>query len=92
VTDAVIPAVTDFRSPFIGHLPGYRAASEATAPGRPAQEVYDAALMEQWRLLLDSPASQDERLIHEFWSVTRRCCRARTAWTGIRVIPLSRWR
>ncbi|MEU4226772.1 Shedu anti-phage system protein SduA domain-containing protein [Nonomuraea sp. NPDC026600] len=67
MTDAIVPAVAeDFRLPFIGYLPGYLAASEETAPGRPAQEVYDAAVMEQWRLLLDSPESQDERLVHAF--------------------------
>ncbi|MET7334293.1 Shedu anti-phage system protein SduA domain-containing protein [Nonomuraea sp. NPDC005650] len=67
MTEAVSPAVAgNFRDPFVGHLPGYLAASEATAPGRPVQEVYDAALVKQWRTLLDSPASQDERLAHTF--------------------------
>ena len=60
-----VPA--DFRTPFVGHLPGYLAASEPTAPGRPIEEVYNDLLMAQWRALLESPASQDERLLHAFF-------------------------
>ena len=56
----------DFETPFVGHLPGYLAASELTAPGRPCEEVYNDLLMMQWRTLLDSPASQDERLLQAF--------------------------
>jgi Domain of unknown function (DUF4263) len=56
----------DFRTPFVGHLPGYLAASEPTAPGRPNEEAYNRLLMMQWRALLDSPASKDERLLHAF--------------------------
>ena len=65
-TKPPIAVPTDFRTPFAGHLPGYRAASEQTAPGRPSEEVYNDLLMAQWRALLDSPASQDERLLHAF--------------------------
>lgn len=59
-------APASFRTPFAGHLPGYRAASEATAPGRPDEHVYNDLLMAQWCALLDSPESQDERLLHAF--------------------------
>ncbi|MFF4617711.1 Shedu anti-phage system protein SduA domain-containing protein [Nonomuraea jabiensis] len=65
MTEATSPAA-NFHEPFVGHLPGYLAANQATAPGRSLQEVYDAALMEQWRALIDSSASQDERLVHTF--------------------------
>jgi hypothetical protein len=68
VTDAKPPTAVsaDFETPFVGHLPGYLAASELTAPGRPSEEVYNELLMAQWRALLDSPASQDERLLQAF--------------------------
>ncbi|MEV1174567.1 Shedu anti-phage system protein SduA domain-containing protein [Nonomuraea sp. NPDC049784] len=65
MTETMSPAA-NFHQPFVGHLPGYLVANKATAPGRPLQEVYDAALMERWRALLDSSASQDERLVHTF--------------------------
>ncbi|MGV9387394.1 Shedu anti-phage system protein SduA domain-containing protein [Nonomuraea sp. NPDC003707] len=55
-----------FREPFVGYLPGYLAESQLTAPGPPVQEVYDAALTKRWQALLDSPESQDERLIQTF--------------------------
>jgi hypothetical protein len=61
---ATIPA--SFTTPFAGHLPGYLAASQATAPGRPNEHVYNELLMAQWRALLDSPASRDERLLRTF--------------------------
>ena len=59
-------AALNFREPFVGHLPGYLAASELTAPGEPSQDVYNDLLMRQWRALIDSPESKDESLIHEF--------------------------
>lgn len=61
---AIVPA--SFGTPFAGHLPGYLAASEATASGRPDEQVYNELLMAQWRALLDSPESRDERLLHAF--------------------------
>jgi hypothetical protein len=69
VTDTKPPMAVpaDFRTPFVGHLPGYLTASEPTAPGRPSKEVYNDLLTKQWRALLDSPASQDERLLHAFF-------------------------
>jgi len=68
VTDVVptVETMFDFREPFVGHLPGYLTASESTAPGAANDEVYNDLLMRQWRLLLDSPASKDERLLHQF--------------------------
>ena len=67
MTETASPtAAGSFHEPFIGHLPGYLAESESTAPGRPVQEIYNAALMERWRTLLDSDESQDERLLHTF--------------------------
>jgi hypothetical protein len=62
-TEPVVAATGDFREPFVGHLPRYLAASASTAPGRPSEEVYNDLLMTQWRSLLDSPASQDERQV-----------------------------
>lgn len=61
---APVPAC--FRTPFVGHLPGYLTASEATALGRPDEHVYNELLMTRWRALLDSPASREERLLHAF--------------------------
>jgi hypothetical protein len=68
VQDANPPATvaTSFRTPFTGHLPGYLAASQATAPGAPDEHVYNELLMAQWPALLDSPESRDERLLHAF--------------------------
>jgi Shedu protein SduA, C-terminal len=65
-TGPSVAAAVDFRRPFVGHLPGYLTASEPTAPGRPSEEVYDDLLMKQWRTLLDSPASRNERLLQGF--------------------------
>jgi Domain of unknown function (DUF4263) len=56
----------DFRTPFVGHLPGYLAESERTAPERPVEEVYNRLLMERWRQFIDSEESQDERLVQAF--------------------------
>src|SRR5713226_10526828 len=79
VTDAEAPLVADdFRVPFIGHLPGYLAATELIGPDRPNADVYRDLLMKQWHALLDSPASGDERLLHTFLSTTPRCCPAAT--------------
>lgn len=66
--DANPPATvaTSFRTPFTGHLPGYLAASQATAPSAPNEHVYNELLMAQWPALLDSPESRDERLLHAF--------------------------
>jgi len=68
VTDAKprVGAIAGFREPFVGHLPGYLAAGEPTTPGAPSEEVYNDLLMRRWRSLLDSPASQDERLLQAF--------------------------
>jgi Shedu protein SduA, C-terminal len=63
------PTRTDtgaFRFPFVGHLPGLLAASEPTQPGPPDPDVYSSILMQQWTALIDSPDSQDERLLHGF--------------------------
>lgn len=65
-TEPSVAAALDFRSPFVGHLPGYLTASEPTAPGRPSEAVYNDLLMKQWRALLDSPASRDEHLLQGF--------------------------
>jgi hypothetical protein len=43
-----------------------RAKAEATGIGPPDVAAYNALLMQQWRALLDSHASQDERLLHAF--------------------------
>jgi Shedu protein SduA, C-terminal len=59
-------ATSDFREPFVGHLPGYLTESERTAPGPPSEDVYNQLLMERWRALLDSPESREERLVHAF--------------------------
>lgn len=65
-TDPAAESTFDFREPFVGHLPGYLAASEMTAPGPPLPEVYERFLMRRWRALLDSPASREEKLVHQF--------------------------
>ncbi|WP_203862719.1 Shedu anti-phage system protein SduA domain-containing protein [Plantactinospora mayteni] len=57
---------TDFRTPFVGHLPGYPAENERTAPGRPVEEVYSRLLLERWRQFIDSEESRDERLVQAF--------------------------
>ena len=64
--DAATLTTEGFRTPFIGHLPGFLAVSEAAGADRPPEEAYNDLLMRQWRALLDSPASKDERLVHEF--------------------------
>ena len=56
----------DFRHPFVGHLPGYLAISEAAGAEQPSWDEYVALLMRQWQALLDSPASTDEGLLQEF--------------------------
>ena len=59
-------AAADFRQPFVGHLPGYLAISEATGTEPPDEKAYFELLMQRWRALLDSPESADERLLHAF--------------------------
>ena len=61
----------DFRRPFIGHLPGYLTISETAGIDQPSWDEYVYLLMRQWRALLDSPISADERLLHEF--LERHC-------------------
>jgi len=56
----------DFREPFVGHLPGYRAESERCAPGPPSESSYNELLTDRWRALLDSSESRGEALIHAF--------------------------
>lgn len=56
----------DFRHPFVGYLPGYLAIGEAAGKNRPNWDEYEYLLMQQWRMLLDSPASAEEQLLHEF--------------------------
>lgn len=56
----------DFRDPFPGHLPGYRAEIERTSPGRPDQETYEHFLADRWQALLDSEESRDESLLQAF--------------------------
>jgi hypothetical protein len=56
----------NFRDPFPGHLPGYRAESERTSPGRPDQEAYEHLLEDRWKSLLDSEDSRDEALLQAF--------------------------
>jgi hypothetical protein len=63
---SLVATATDFHQPFVGHLPGYLAVGELTAPGPPSEALYDELLMAHWRALLDSPASRDERLLHRF--------------------------
>jgi hypothetical protein len=58
--------VDEFRTPFVGHLPGYLAHSERAGAGRPAEPTYIALLQQRWRTLLDDPASRDEKLVHAF--------------------------
>ena len=58
--------MNEFREPFVGHLPGYRAENERTSPGAPDADSYNAFLMKRWQALLDSEDSRDERLVHEF--------------------------
>jgi len=65
-SEPTVAATFDFREPFIGHLPGYRAAAELAAPGPLGQSAYEDFLMLQWQALLDSPESRDERLLHQF--------------------------
>jgi hypothetical protein len=60
------PADGDFRTPFIGHLPGFREQSEAAGTGRPDTDVYRSGLADVWRQLLDSEASAEEALVHAF--------------------------
>lgn len=60
------PTADDFRHPFIGHLPGYPEAAQASGTDRPSEELYNQLLMEQWRLLVDSEASRDEKVVQEF--------------------------
>jgi hypothetical protein len=61
-----VVAEVDFRDPFVGHLPGYLAENEQTAPGRPSEEAYNRLLTERWQQLLDSPESKDEALLQAF--------------------------
>lgn len=56
----------DFREPFVGYLPGYRAETERAAPGPPSESSYNDLLMDRWRVLLDSEESRDEALVHTF--------------------------
>lgn len=56
----------DFRDPFVGHLPGYLAENDRTAPGPPKEEIYSRLLTERWQQLLESPESKDEGLIQDF--------------------------
>lgn len=56
----------DFQHPFVGHLPGYLAISEAAGADPPSWDEYADLLMQQWRALLDSPMSADEQLVHKF--------------------------
>lgn len=56
----------NFRRPFVGHLPGYLAISEAADTDQPGWDEYSDLLMRQWGALLDSPASADEQLLHTF--------------------------
>jgi hypothetical protein len=53
--------MSEFRQPFIGHLPGYYAKNERTAPGPPDPETYYEMLAGRWRALIDSEDSRDER-------------------------------
>lgn len=59
-------AAADFRQPFVGHLPGYLATSEAAGAQPPDEKIYFELLLQRWRALLDSPESADERLLHSF--------------------------
>jgi hypothetical protein len=63
---ASLPTASEFVEPFVGHLPGYRAETERTAPGPPDPEVYSRYLTERWQALLDSQDSRDERLLQGF--------------------------
>jgi Domain of unknown function (DUF4263) len=56
----------DFRHPFVGYLSGYLAIGEAAGKDQPSWDDYTYLLMRQWRALLDSPASAEEQLLHEF--------------------------
>ena len=56
----------DFRHPFVGHLPGYLAISEAAGTDQPSWDEYTYFLMRQWHALLDTPISAEEQLLHEF--------------------------
>ncbi|HEX5115955.1 MAG TPA: Shedu anti-phage system protein SduA domain-containing protein [Pseudonocardiaceae bacterium] len=56
----------DFREPFVGHLPDYRAETERAAPGPPSESRYNDLLMDRWRALLDSEESRGEALVHTF--------------------------
>lgn len=70
---------SDFRQPFVGHLPGYLATSEAAGADPPDEKVYLKLLMQRWRALLDSPASAratvldliDELLLHSAYVFAR---------------------
>ena len=68
MTDTESSVTADaFRVPFVGHLPGYLALAEATGTDPPDVTAYNELLMQQWRALLDSPASRDERhVLHTF--------------------------
>lgn len=59
------PETTDFRVPFVGHLPSYL---DITAASQSPPDVgrYNELLMARWHALLDSPQSSDEGLLHAF--------------------------
>ena len=58
--------IGNFRQPFVGHLPGYLAEAELTAPEALGSAIYNQLLTERWRALLDSDESRDEPLVHAF--------------------------
>src|SRR5690348_5817994 len=60
------PVADHFRQPFIGHLPGYLAISEAAGAHPPSAEPYNELLLQRWQALLDSTDSADERVLHAF--------------------------
>lgn len=60
-------AADEFRTPFVGHLPGFLAVGEQTGSGRPSVSEYARLLMLRWTVLLDSPASHHKPLLRAFF-------------------------
>lgn len=60
--------VDGFREPFIGYLPGLAAAAGdlGSSPWGPGIHTYTELLAAQWRRLIDSDESTDERLLQSF--------------------------
>jgi len=63
---ALTSGVDSFRHPFIGHLPGFSEVADTLAPSPWGNEPYVRLLSEQWKNLIDSNESRQERVLQSF--------------------------